>query len=155
MEIALMQRARSTQRGAGGKVPLTAPELGSVLGRLLVAGFIDRRAFEAGQRFEELYTRFHMLKGLPRPTVPAADLNAGRGMALRADPSQEAVERVARELASTVKLCRSIHVRAWQAVYDCCVRDEEVIQPAVLSKALSALADHWGMGVDFRKKVGS
>lgn len=84
--IAARQRVHGLTESSAGLA-----EAGSSLGRLMLAGSIKKRLYEAGNRFAEDVWAYHALTGIPHPSPRAIDYGRVRG--LGRDSSPEAVKR--------------------------------------------------------------
>lgn len=110
------------------------PDIGSVLGRLSLAGIITNKEAAAGIWVAETYGRFERLNGLPRRAAasPAYERSYGRGVdggtvwdaEERVDKARKAMKRIDRVLireanAAMESLARSI-------LEDVCCNDREI-----------------------------
>lgn len=138
---------------------MAAPEWGTELGRLFLAGKIGPRLFETGKRWAGLVAAYHHATGAP-PEAPNASVFAQSGKRRDADPDSEAgLRQVTRErqiIAATeealaiLSACGRGRERAVRAVCEHNIAPVGERGMTNLLIGLGFLAQHWGI-IDFRK----
>ncbi|MBN9434009.1 MAG: hypothetical protein J0I45_16380 [Bosea sp.] len=145
--IVVMQARVRTGRAVESTAGLA--EAGSSIGRLVIAGQINSRLYEAAKRFDEDVWRYHRLTGIPHPSPKAMDIGRVRGRGHDSD--------VVSERAAASKYMKAIGVLGQvdvsgrpvrTAVNNCVVMDYPADNwpphmVAYLVRGLRALADYY------------
>jgi len=152
--MAVVVQARVRTGKASIAAAAASVEAGSSIGRLLMAGKIGRRLYEAGTRFGEDVYRWHRLIGLPHPSPRAINYARVGGEAACAsrDEVREAETRymaIYRAIAMTGSNHAQVRVTLWNCVvedFDAANWNEYTV--GLLRRGLVALADLYGLPAD-------
>jgi hypothetical protein len=122
----------------------TNPNLGYEVGRLFMAGAINRDHLSVAMEYHELAYEWMAVHGIPSPNAKAQDIISAKGASLREIDSRKA-ESIKRKWEAAKHALGTDALADW--LYDVVIRDEAAVtvaQKRMVVVALDALARHWG-----------